>query len=129
MCVCGCEWRSTPCSRCLPGAGQHSLLLVSCRSILDSDNYSPIPVASEELYQRMVGQFPFHDAELEKVRRPEDVGGAERAPEEGAGLAGEPLERRGCRTLAPGLLPRRAALGSVWTTVPLGPAARNGSAV
>ncbi|XP_066487851.1 exocyst complex component 6B isoform X1 [Tiliqua scincoides] len=36
------------------------------RNILDSDNYSPIPVASEELYQKMVGQFPFHDAELEK---------------------------------------------------------------
>ncbi|XP_053111069.1 exocyst complex component 6B isoform X1 [Hemicordylus capensis] len=36
------------------------------RSILDSDNYSPIPVAHEELYQKMVGQFPFHDAELEK---------------------------------------------------------------
>ncbi|KAL8206453.1 UNVERIFIED_CONTAM: Exocyst complex component 6B [Gekko kuhli] len=36
------------------------------RNILDSDNYSPIPVVSEELYQKMVGQFPFHDAELEK---------------------------------------------------------------
>ncbi|XP_062991926.1 exocyst complex component 6B [Elgaria multicarinata webbii] len=36
------------------------------RNILDSDNYSPIPVANEELYQKMVGQFPFHDAELEK---------------------------------------------------------------
>ncbi|KAJ6658600.1 hypothetical protein lerEdw1_019988 [Lerista edwardsae] len=36
------------------------------RNILDSDNYSPIPVASEELYRKMVGQFPFHDAELEQ---------------------------------------------------------------
>nr|XP_056711346.1 exocyst complex component 6B [Euleptes europaea] len=36
------------------------------RNILDSDNYSPIPVVSEELYQKMVGQFPFHDAALEK---------------------------------------------------------------
>nr|XP_060635635.1 exocyst complex component 6B [Anolis sagrei ordinatus] len=38
----------------------------SFRQILDSDNYSPIPVANEELYQKMVGQFPFHDPELEK---------------------------------------------------------------
>lgn len=52
------------------------LLFVFHRNILDSDNYSPIPVASEELYQKMVGQFPFHDAELEKVRRQEEVGGA-----------------------------------------------------
>ncbi|XP_044285454.1 exocyst complex component 6B isoform X2 [Varanus komodoensis] len=36
------------------------------RNILDSDNYAPIPVASEELHQKIVGQFPFHDAELEK---------------------------------------------------------------
>ncbi|XP_053258225.1 exocyst complex component 6B isoform X3 [Podarcis raffonei] len=36
------------------------------RNILDSDNYSPIPVANEEQYQKMVGQFPFHDPELEK---------------------------------------------------------------
>ncbi|XP_054845917.1 exocyst complex component 6B isoform X1 [Eublepharis macularius] len=36
------------------------------RNILDLDNYSPIPVVSDELYQKMVGQFPFHDAELEK---------------------------------------------------------------
>ncbi|XP_077157470.1 exocyst complex component 6B isoform X2 [Paroedura picta] len=36
------------------------------RNILDSDNYSPIPVVSEELYEKMVGQFPFRDAELEK---------------------------------------------------------------
>ncbi|XP_074051796.1 exocyst complex component 6B isoform X1 [Macrotis lagotis] len=36
------------------------------RSILDSDNYSPIPVSSEELYKKVVGQFPFQDTELEK---------------------------------------------------------------
>ncbi|XP_048364737.1 exocyst complex component 6B [Sphaerodactylus townsendi] len=36
------------------------------RNILDLDNYSPIPVVSEELYQKVVGQFPFHDAELAK---------------------------------------------------------------
>lgn len=38
------------------------------RNILDLDNYSPISVANEEQYEKMVGQFPFHDAELEKVR-------------------------------------------------------------
>ncbi|XP_039189846.1 exocyst complex component 6B isoform X3 [Crotalus tigris] len=36
------------------------------RNILDLDNYSPISVADEEQYEKMVGQFPFHDAELEK---------------------------------------------------------------
>nr|XP_020856656.1 exocyst complex component 6B isoform X1 [Phascolarctos cinereus] len=36
------------------------------RNILDSDNYSPIPVSSEELYKKVVGQFPFQDTELEK---------------------------------------------------------------
>ncbi|XP_010331769.1 exocyst complex component 6B isoform X1 [Saimiri boliviensis] len=36
------------------------------RNILDSDNYSPIPVTSEEVYKKVVGQFPFQDTELEK---------------------------------------------------------------
>uniref|UniRef100_A0A8C3T3U4 Exocyst complex component n=1 Tax=Chelydra serpentina TaxID=8475 RepID=A0A8C3T3U4_CHESE len=36
------------------------------RNILDSDNYSPIPVANEELYKKIIGQFPFQDPELEK---------------------------------------------------------------
>ncbi|XP_074003213.1 exocyst complex component 6B isoform X5 [Numenius arquata] len=36
------------------------------RNILDSDNYSPIPVKNEEVYKKIVGQFPFQDAELEK---------------------------------------------------------------
>nr|XP_012331075.1 exocyst complex component 6B isoform X5 [Aotus nancymaae] len=36
------------------------------RNILDSDNYSPIPVTSEEVYKKVVGQFPFQDIELEK---------------------------------------------------------------
>lgn len=37
------------------------------RNILDSDNYSPIPVSNEEVYKKIVEQFPFQDAELEKV--------------------------------------------------------------
>ncbi|RMB90590.1 hypothetical protein DUI87_33008 [Hirundo rustica rustica] len=36
------------------------------RNILDSDNYSPIPVGNEDVYKKIVGQFPFQDAELEK---------------------------------------------------------------
>nr|XP_033809425.1 exocyst complex component 6B isoform X7 [Geotrypetes seraphini] len=36
------------------------------RNILDSDNYSPIPVADEEVYKKIVGQFPFQDVQLEK---------------------------------------------------------------
>ncbi|XP_058134898.1 exocyst complex component 6B isoform X3 [Dasypus novemcinctus] len=36
------------------------------RNILDSDNYSPIPVTSEEMYKKVIGQFPFQDIELEK---------------------------------------------------------------
>ncbi|XP_014646916.1 PREDICTED: exocyst complex component 6B isoform X3 [Ceratotherium simum simum] len=36
------------------------------RNILDSDNYSPIPVTTEEMYKKVVGQFPFQDIELEK---------------------------------------------------------------
>uniref|UniRef100_A0A663DJJ6 Exocyst complex component n=1 Tax=Aquila chrysaetos chrysaetos TaxID=223781 RepID=A0A663DJJ6_AQUCH len=40
------------------------------RNILDSDNYSPIPVTNEEVYKKIVGQFPFQDAELEKQAFP-----------------------------------------------------------
>lgn len=44
-----------------------SHLLCLFRQILDQDNYSPIPVASPEEYQRIAGQFPFQDPELDKV--------------------------------------------------------------
>lgn len=43
------------------------------RNILDSDNYSPIPVTNEEIYKKIVGQFPFQDAELEKVNLKEET--------------------------------------------------------
>ncbi|XP_053314068.1 exocyst complex component 6B isoform X2 [Spea bombifrons] len=36
------------------------------RNILDADNYSPIPVGDEDAFRKVVGQFPFHDADLEK---------------------------------------------------------------
>lgn len=32
------------------------------------DNYSPIPVETEEEYKLVISRFPFHDAEIEKVR-------------------------------------------------------------
>lgn len=31
------------------------------------DNYSPIPVETEEEYKLVISRFPFHDAEIEKV--------------------------------------------------------------
>ncbi|XP_015199336.1 exocyst complex component 6B isoform X1 [Lepisosteus oculatus] len=43
------------------------------REILDQDNYSPIPVSSEEEYRRIVGQFPFQDPELEKLPFPKKL--------------------------------------------------------
>uniref|UniRef100_A0A8C5WI06 Exocyst complex component n=1 Tax=Leptobrachium leishanense TaxID=445787 RepID=A0A8C5WI06_9ANUR len=36
------------------------------RNILDGDNYSPIPVDDEVTYRKIMGQFPFQDADLEK---------------------------------------------------------------
>uniref|UniRef100_A0A673J342 Exocyst complex component n=1 Tax=Sinocyclocheilus rhinocerous TaxID=307959 RepID=A0A673J342_9TELE len=45
----------------------------SFRQILDQDNYSPIPVASPEEYQRIAGQFPFQDPELDKMPFPKKL--------------------------------------------------------
>ncbi|KAK7919507.1 hypothetical protein WMY93_010791 [Mugilogobius chulae] len=36
------------------------------REIFELDNYSPIPVETEEEYKSVVSRFPFHDPELEK---------------------------------------------------------------
>ncbi|XP_071982494.1 exocyst complex component 6B isoform X2 [Engystomops pustulosus] len=40
------------------------------RSILDADNYSPIPVSDETAYKKIISQFPFQDPELEKQEFP-----------------------------------------------------------
>ncbi|KAM4706566.1 exocyst complex component 6B [Discoglossus pictus] len=40
------------------------------RNILDADNYSPIPVTDEDMYRKIVWQFPFQDPELEKQSFP-----------------------------------------------------------
>lgn len=37
------------------------------RQIIDQDNYSPIPAATEEEYKHILNQFPFQDPELDKV--------------------------------------------------------------
>lgn len=38
-----------------------------CRQVLDQDNYSPIPVSTEQEYKHYTSQFPLQDPELEKV--------------------------------------------------------------
>ncbi|XP_032079992.1 exocyst complex component 6B isoform X2 [Thamnophis elegans] len=51
------------------------------RSILDSDTYSPVSVADQEEYEKLVGQFPFHDAELEKQPFPRKFPFSELVPQ------------------------------------------------
>ncbi|XP_056612461.1 exocyst complex component 6B [Triplophysa dalaica] len=52
----------------------------SFRQILDQDNYSPIPVATPEEYQRITGQFPFQDPELDKMPCPKKLPFSEFVP-------------------------------------------------
>lgn len=52
----------------------------SFRQILDQDNYSPIPVATPEEYQRITGQFPFQDPELDKMPFPKKLPFSEFVP-------------------------------------------------
>uniref|UniRef100_A0A672SB75 Exocyst complex component n=1 Tax=Sinocyclocheilus grahami TaxID=75366 RepID=A0A672SB75_SINGR len=52
----------------------------SFRQILDQDNYSPIPVASPEEYQRIAGQCPFQDPELDKMPFPKKLPFSEFVP-------------------------------------------------
>uniref|UniRef100_A0A8C1NST1 Exocyst complex component n=1 Tax=Cyprinus carpio TaxID=7962 RepID=A0A8C1NST1_CYPCA len=51
-----------------------------CLQILDQDNYSPIPVASPEEYQRIACQFPFQDPELDKIPFPKKLPFSEFVP-------------------------------------------------
>lgn len=51
--------------RCGPIVFSNPHLLL--REIFECDNYSPIPVDTEEEYKLVVSRFPFHDAEIEKV--------------------------------------------------------------
>lgn len=38
------------------------------RDIFEEDNYSPIPIVSEEEYKVVISKFPFQDPDLEKVQ-------------------------------------------------------------
>uniref|UniRef100_A0A671RUR5 Exocyst complex component n=1 Tax=Sinocyclocheilus anshuiensis TaxID=1608454 RepID=A0A671RUR5_9TELE len=51
-----------------------------CLQLLDQDNYSPIPVASRDEYQRIAGQFPFQDPELDKMPFPKKLPFSEFVP-------------------------------------------------
>uniref|UniRef100_A0A671RUU0 Exocyst complex component n=1 Tax=Sinocyclocheilus anshuiensis TaxID=1608454 RepID=A0A671RUU0_9TELE len=50
------------------------------QQLLDQDNYSPIPVASRDEYQRIAGQFPFQDPELDKMPFPKKLPFSEFVP-------------------------------------------------
>ncbi|XP_031417056.1 exocyst complex component 6 isoform X2 [Clupea harengus] len=43
------------------------------REIFEQDNYSPIPVETEEEYKSIVCRFPFHDADIEKQPFPKKL--------------------------------------------------------
>uniref|UniRef100_A0A667ZCQ7 Exocyst complex component n=1 Tax=Myripristis murdjan TaxID=586833 RepID=A0A667ZCQ7_9TELE len=49
-------------------------------SVLDQDNYSPIPVASEQEYRHYTSQFPLQDPELDKLPFPKKLPFSEFVP-------------------------------------------------
>ncbi|XP_057681463.1 exocyst complex component 6 isoform X1 [Corythoichthys intestinalis] len=51
------------------------------REIFESDNYSPIPVDTEEEYKLVVSRFPFHDAEIEKQDFPKKLPMSQSVPQ------------------------------------------------
>lgn len=52
----------------------------SFRQVLDQDNFSPIPVATEEEYKHYISLFPFQDHELEKLPFPKKLPFSELVP-------------------------------------------------
>ncbi|KAI5609940.1 exocyst complex component 6B isoform X1 [Silurus asotus] len=52
----------------------------SFRKILDQDNYSPIPAATEEEYRQITSQFPFQDSELDMMPFPKKIPFSEFVP-------------------------------------------------
>ncbi|XP_024143134.1 exocyst complex component 6B [Oryzias melastigma] len=50
------------------------------RQVLDQDNYSPIPVSTEEEYRHYTSQFPLQDPELEKLPFPKKLPFSEFVP-------------------------------------------------
>lgn len=53
---------------------------ITFRQVLDQDNYSPIPVSSEEEYRLYTSQFPLQDPELEKLPFPKKLPFSEFVP-------------------------------------------------
>uniref|UniRef100_A0A8C9SY43 Exocyst complex component n=1 Tax=Scleropages formosus TaxID=113540 RepID=A0A8C9SY43_SCLFO len=51
------------------------------RDIFEQDNYSPIPVESEEEYKSVISRFPFHDAEIEKQPFPKKLPMSQSVPQ------------------------------------------------
>ncbi|XP_033975698.1 exocyst complex component 6 isoform X2 [Trematomus bernacchii] len=51
------------------------------REIFELDNYSPIPVETEEEYILVVSRFPFHDAEIEKQDFPKKLPMSQSVPQ------------------------------------------------
>uniref|UniRef100_A0AAX7V3C9 Exocyst complex component n=1 Tax=Astatotilapia calliptera TaxID=8154 RepID=A0AAX7V3C9_ASTCA len=51
------------------------------RWIFELDNYSPIPVETEEEYKLVVSRFPFHDAEIEKQDFPKKLPMSQSVPQ------------------------------------------------
>uniref|UniRef100_A0A3Q2NV80 Exocyst complex component n=1 Tax=Fundulus heteroclitus TaxID=8078 RepID=A0A3Q2NV80_FUNHE len=51
------------------------------REIFESDNYSPIPVETEEEYKLVISRFPFHDPEIEKQDFPKKLPMSQSVPQ------------------------------------------------
>ncbi|XP_068610358.1 exocyst complex component 6 [Brachionichthys hirsutus] len=51
------------------------------RDIFELDNYSPIPVDTEEEYKLVVSRFPFHDAEIDKQDFPKKLPMSQSVPQ------------------------------------------------
>lgn len=69
MCVCERErgwWH--PNHSCRPLLNYLPVICILSRQVLDQDNYSPIPVSTEQEFKHYTSQFPLQDPELEKVR-------------------------------------------------------------
>uniref|UniRef100_A0A4W6CCQ1 Exocyst complex component n=1 Tax=Lates calcarifer TaxID=8187 RepID=A0A4W6CCQ1_LATCA len=53
---------------------------ITFRQVLDQDNYSPIPVSTEQEYRHYTSQFPLQDPELEKLPFPKKLPFSEFVP-------------------------------------------------
>ncbi|KAM6951778.1 exocyst complex component 6 isoform 2-T2 [Aplochiton taeniatus] len=51
------------------------------REIFELDNYSPIPVETEEEYKAVISRFPFYDAEIEKQDFPKKLPMSQSVPQ------------------------------------------------